>query len=57
MTDWAAILAELDRRRDAARAMGGEERVEKHRAAGKLDARQRAAALFDPGTCPRPPMA
>lgn len=50
MTDWAAILAELDRRRDAARAMGGEERIQAHRAAGKLDARQRAAALFDPGT-------
>lgn len=48
--DWAPILAELDRRREAARAMGGEERVEKHHAAGKLDARQRAAALFDPGT-------
>ncbi len=48
--DWAPILAELDRRRAAARAMGGEERVEKHHAAGKLDARQRAAALFDPGT-------
>lgn len=48
--DWAPILAELERRRHAAQAMGGKDRVEKHRATGKLDARQRAAALFDPGT-------
>lgn len=48
--DWAPILAELERRREAAQAMGGKDRVTRHRAAGKLDARQRAAALFDPGT-------
>ena len=30
--------------------MGGEERVAKHRSAGKLDARQRLDRLFDPGT-------
>lgn len=49
MSDWGPILAELERRRMAGRAMGGE-RVSAHRAKGKLDARQRAAALFDPGT-------
>ncbi len=50
MSDWAKILAELERRRTAARAMGGAERVAAHHASGKLDARQRAEALFDPGT-------
>ncbi|WP_088307908.1 acyl-CoA carboxylase subunit beta [Novosphingobium sp. B 225] len=48
--DWAPILTELERRRTAARAMGGEERLAAHHANGKLNARQRAAALFDPGT-------
>jgi acetyl-CoA carboxylase carboxyltransferase component len=49
MSDWGPILTELERRRAAGRAMGGE-KVAAHRAKGKLDARQRAAALFDPGT-------
>lgn len=48
--DWAPILAELERRRGAARTMGGKERLAAHHAMGKLDARQRAEALFDPGT-------
>lgn len=48
--DWSAILAGLERRRAAAEAMGGPERVARHRGAGKLDARQRLDALFDPGT-------
>ncbi len=43
------MLAELQRRRAASREMGGAERVERHRAAGKLDARQRIARLFDDG--------
>jgi acetyl-CoA carboxylase carboxyltransferase component len=47
---WAPILAELERRRDEARAMGGPERVARHHARGKLDARQRLARLFDDGT-------
>lgn len=50
MSDWAPILAELERRRAAARAMGGAERLAAQAAAGKLDARARAALLFDPGT-------
>lgn len=48
--DWAPILAELERRRAAGRAMGGAERLAAQRGAGKLNARERAAALFDPGT-------
>ena len=47
---WEKILAELERRRAFAQSMGGAERVERHRNAGKLDARQRAEALFDDGT-------
>lgn len=50
MSDWWPILAELERRRTAGRAMGGAERLAAHYRAGKLDARQRAEALFDPGT-------
>lgn len=50
MSDWAPILAELERRRAAGRAMGGDERLAAHYRNGKLDARQRAEALFDPGT-------
>lgn len=48
---WAPALAELGRRRRAAHAMGGAERVERLMAArGKLDARARLDRLFDPGT-------
>ncbi|MDE2596785.1 MAG: acetyl-CoA carboxylase carboxyltransferase subunit [Sphingomonadales bacterium] len=46
---WPDILAALDARRDFSRRMGGEARLAKHRDAGKLDARARAAALFDAG--------
>ena len=47
---WADVLDQLQRRREAARAMGGPERLEKHRAAGKLDARARVDHLLDAGT-------
>ena len=50
-SDWDPILAELERRREAAQAMGGAERVERLMTQrGKLDARARLAALFDPGS-------
>lgn len=53
MTDglgrWEAILAEHERRRGFARSMGGAERLAKQAAGGKLNARERAAALFDDG--------
>ena len=48
--DWEELLGHLDRRRAASRAMGGDERLAKHRAAGKLDARSRLAHLLDPGS-------
>lgn len=49
--DWQPILDELARRRAISRAMGGAERVARLMTArGKLDARARLAALFDPGT-------
>lgn len=47
---WERILGELDRRRAFSRQMGGPERVERHRETGRLDARQRIAALFDQGS-------
>ena len=43
-------IAELERRKDEARRMGGEERLRKQRERGKLDARARIARLLDPGT-------
>jgi acetyl-CoA carboxylase carboxyltransferase component len=50
-SDWKPVLDELERRRAIARAMGGAERVERLMTArGKLDARKRLDALFDPGT-------
>ena len=48
---WDPWLDELDRRRTAATAMGGPERVKKYmHDRGKLDARQRIIRLFDEGT-------
>ena len=47
---WDGVLDSLERRREVSRAMGGEERLAKHRAAGKLDARARIAHLLDPGS-------
>jgi acetyl-CoA carboxylase carboxyltransferase component len=47
---WDGVLAQLARVREVARGMGGEERLQKHRAAGKLDARARIAHLLDPGS-------
>jgi acetyl-CoA carboxylase carboxyltransferase component len=47
---WEPVLEDLGERRRAARAMGGEERLARHHAAGKLDARARIAYLLDPGS-------
>lgn len=48
---WAAMTKELHERRERMRAMGGPDRVRKYmHDRGKLDARQRLDALFDPGT-------
>jgi len=48
--DWAETLEDLEQRRRSARAMGGAERLARHRAAGKLDARARMAYLLDRGS-------
>ena len=48
--DWEETLKDLERRRQHAWAMGGPERLDKHRGKGKLDARARIARLLDPGT-------
>ena len=48
--DWQETLDDLDRRRQRTRAMGGPERLAKHRGKGKLDARARIDHLLDPGT-------
>jgi acetyl-CoA carboxylase carboxyltransferase component len=48
--DWKQTLEDLDHRRERARAMGGPERLAKHRATGKLDARARVERLLDPGS-------
>lgn len=48
--EWGPTLADLADRRTVARSMGGEERLGRHRALGKLDARARVDALLDPGT-------
>src|SRR3954447_10960054 len=45
---WDGVLDSLQRRRDVSRSMGGDERLAKHHAAGKLDARARIAHLVDP---------
>src|SRR5271168_2170722 len=48
--DWQETLDDLDRRRQRTWAMGGAERLAKHRGKGKLDARARIDHLLDPGT-------
>jgi acetyl-CoA carboxylase carboxyltransferase component len=47
---WESVLHHLQGRKAAARAMGGDERLKKHRAGGRLDARARIDHLLDPGT-------
>lgn len=47
---WQPVLDDLAERRHAAEAMGGEERLARRRARGKLDARERIATLCDPGS-------
>jgi acetyl-CoA carboxylase carboxyltransferase component len=48
--DWAETLGDLQRRRQHSWAMGGPERLDKHRGKGKLDARARIERLLDRGT-------
>jgi acetyl-CoA carboxylase carboxyltransferase component len=48
--NWQETLDDLGRRRRQTLAMGGAERVAKHRATGKLDVRARLDRLLDKGT-------
>ncbi len=48
--DWAPLLEALDQKTRAARSMGGETKLARQRATGRLDARQRITRLFDPGS-------
>jgi acetyl-CoA carboxylase carboxyltransferase component len=50
VSDWQPLLDDFDARQAAARAMGGEERLARHRTGGRLDARARIERLFDAGT-------
>jgi len=47
---WDPELEELRRRRELAHRMGGEERVERQHASGRLTVRERVERLFDAGT-------
>jgi acetyl-CoA carboxylase carboxyltransferase component len=48
--DWEALLAEFASRQAAARAMGGEERLARLRAQGRLNAREQIGQLCDAGS-------
>ena len=48
--DMRAKVAELERRREVGRSMGGEARIERQHGRGKMDVRQRIDRLFDPGS-------
>ncbi len=48
--DWEDTLDDLERRRQRTWAMGGDERLAKHRDKGKLDARARIDRLLDKGS-------
>jgi len=45
---WGPMLAALEKKEGAARAMGGQEKLETRRTRGALNARERIAALLDP---------
>ena len=44
---WSSLLADLERRKKEARAMGGAEKLARQRTGGRLDARARVEALLD----------
>jgi acetyl-CoA carboxylase carboxyltransferase component len=48
--DWRPELDELARRTELAHRMGGDEKVARHHAQGRLTVRERIAALLDTGT-------
>src|SRR6476620_7597131 len=46
----SSTIAELDRRRTAARMGGGQKRIDAQHAKGRLTARERLSVLLDPGS-------
>jgi methylmalonyl-CoA decarboxylase subunit alpha len=48
--EWAPALEEIERRKAEALAMGGEARLTRQKQRGRLNARERILALFDPGS-------
>lgn len=48
--DWAPLLASLQSRHTAARAMGGPDKLARYRTGGRVDARTRIDRLLDAGT-------
>ena len=48
--DWAPALEEIARRKTETLSMGGEVRLGRQKERGRLNARERIATLFDPGT-------
>ena len=48
--NWNDANRELDRRREKALLGGGQSRIDKQHAGGKLTARERIEILLDPGT-------
>jgi acetyl-CoA carboxylase carboxyltransferase component len=50
VSEWEDELTELERRRELAARMGGEERVARQHAAGRLTVRERIAHLLDDGS-------
>ena len=47
---WTDAVEEIERRRELAARMGGEERVQRQRAQGKLTIRERVEAFLDTGS-------
>jgi acetyl-CoA carboxylase carboxyltransferase component len=50
LAGWGPALDEIERRKTEVLAMGGEARLVRQRERGRLNARERLAALFDPST-------
>ena len=50
LVTWQSELDELGRREELARAMGGPERIQRQRDAGRLTVRERIDLLLDPGS-------
>ena len=47
---WDDLVGDLEKRRDATLAMGGDERVDRQHAKGKLTVRERIGLLVDDGS-------